>query len=62
MRVTVTTTDRDEASMLMRSSELHAALHEYDGWLRNQIKYHDRNELQEARDQLYALMPEGVFE
>lgn len=62
MRFTVTTVDRDEAAMLMRSQALHSALWEYDGWMRNQIKHCDRNELQEARDQLYALMPEGVFE
>jgi len=62
MRYTVTTTDRDDAAMLLRSVELHSAVREYDQWLRDQIKYKYRNELQEARDQLRDLMPEGALE
>jgi hypothetical protein len=62
MRYTVTTTDRQEAAMLLRSPELHAALFEYDQWLRGQIKHAGRDDLQEARDKLYDLLPEGTME
>jgi hypothetical protein len=30
-----------------------------DQWLRSEIKYHDRNELQPARDKLYELLDEA---
>lgn len=36
-----------------------AAMYDLDQWLRGQIKYGDRNELQEARDMLHQIVYES---
>ena len=50
------TDDREDALRLLAADDLCAVLHELDNWLRGQIKYENRNELQEVRDFLTQLM------
>lgn len=48
--------DRDDVRIHMSARTMHYVLTEYDGWLRNRIKYESRHELQEARDKLYEFL------
>lgn len=44
--------DKEDFKTASNAWAYRLALEEFDGWLRNQIKYLDKNELQEVRDQL----------
>jgi len=49
--------DDQELYKIASDSELmHAAVHDFDQWLRRQIKYSDRHELQHIRDKLYECL------
>jgi len=46
---------RREAQQILNAHEAHAALQDLNEWLRGQIKYGDRDELQEIRDYLHEV-------
>lgn len=48
--------DQDAFRNACEGSKLRSALWDYDQWLRQQIKYQNKNELQVARDQLYEIL------
>ena len=47
---------RDEFEAAAHGTDLACATRDLDNWLRGQIKYADRNELQDARDKLWEFI------
>ena len=57
MRSTLTTTDPIEARRWLKALDMAIVLHEYDQWLRNQLKYCGAGrETERAREQLHEIM------
>lgn len=50
--------DEQELLRMVKSLDLVLTLWGFDQWLRGQIKYHDRDDLEETRYKLYELMAE----
>jgi len=48
--------DQHDLLCATQGETLSFILWDFDQWLREQIKYRDRNELQEVRDKLYEIM------
>lgn len=48
--------DKHDLTYAMKGLDLYLSLWDMDQWLRGEIKYQGRNELQEVRDKLYELM------
>jgi len=53
--------DQTEFRDAYEGTKLRIALWEYDRWLRDQIKYQNRNELQPARDKLYEILEDQTL-
>lgn len=47
---------RDEFEAAAHGTDLACAISDLDNWLRGQIKYADRHELQDARDKLWEFV------
>jgi hypothetical protein len=47
--------EKSEHTVAIHAGEMHSALIELDEWLRSEIKYNGRNELQEVRDRLLEI-------
>lgn len=45
-----------EHLMATKAQKMFSLLWDFDQWLRDQIKYHDRNNLQEIRDQFHFML------
>ena len=50
--------DNQEFELATKASKMYCTLWELDNWLRQEIKYKDK-ELDEVRDKLYELMKEN---
>ena len=62
MEITIKTTKRWQAKLALEAEEWIFALNGFDGWLRDQIKHHDRNELEPVREMLHEyLCDRGLF-
>lgn len=48
--------DDDDFAVAVAAPRLIAALHEYAEYLRQQIKYHDKYELEPVRDEFYSIL------
>ena len=48
--------DRDEYKAASNAMNFYLTCLDLDKWLRGEIKYKNRNELQEVRDKLYEIM------
>ena len=44
---------KDEAKLALVARDMQLSLVCFDEWLRSEIKYHNKNEYQEARDELH---------
>ena len=55
-KVTLQYDTAEAATLALDAPRMQSALMEYDQWLRGKIKYEDRNELQEARTQLFDVL------
>jgi hypothetical protein len=53
--------EQPEYELHMCSSKMFSILWDFDQWLRSEIKYNDKEELQPIRDKLYNLMDEKNF-
>lgn len=68
MKTTFTIEVSDEESDLpiqkaLRAQDTLSVLFEFDNWLRSEIKYGDKNELDPARKKLYELINEaGIYD
>ena len=54
----IETTDLNEYDKFYKGPIFYNCLWDLDQWLRSEIKYHDREVLQEVRDKLYEIMSE----
>ena len=53
--------DQEEFSNASKAGAMLGVLWDFDQWLRSEIKYRDRNELQEVRDKFYEfLQADGI--
>lgn len=52
--------EQEEHNDALRGGSYHAVIQDFDNWLRNAIKYEDKNEIktQEVRDKLWEAMKE----
>ena len=48
--------ERVEFELANRGNDFYHVLWEFDNWLRGEIKYNDREDLQEVRTKLYELL------
>ena len=56
MKAYLKSEDDQELKRMVKSLDLVLALWDMDQWLRNEIKYSQKEHLQEARDELYRIM------
>jgi len=47
--------EKEDLDIALKARTLHLVIFEMDLWLRNKIKYEDRTELQEVRDELWEI-------
>jgi len=48
--------DISELKQMMEANDYNLVLLDFDQWLRNEIKYNNKNELQPVRDKLYTFL------
>ena len=53
--------EKDEFTLAQRGSDFYLTLLDFDTWLRSQIKYHDRDDLEPVRDKLYEIMQDRMI-
>ena len=54
--------ERDEHTLAVKAPNMYGALWDIDQWLRAKIKYEDRFEFQEVREQLHEILWENGFQ
>jgi len=54
--------EREELEMSLTAYRYYNVLCDLDNWLRREIKYNDRHELQEVRDVLYTMLDDENLE
>ena len=50
--------EQEECDIFYNAQKFHSVLWDFDQWLREQIKYQNKEDYQEIRDQLYEIMAE----
>jgi len=51
--------EQDKYDITIMANRMHTVLSDLDYWLRNQIKYTEREELQEIHDRLWELLDDN---
>jgi len=51
--------ENQDLKRCLSATDLCSVIFELDQWLRSQVKYHGREDFQEARDHLYELMDQN---
>ena len=54
--------EKEDLDDALAAPRFRCVLSEMDNWLRSEIKYHDKGELQVARDKLHELMQDAGVE
>jgi len=59
--LTVETEEEEEITRIMNTGDLYLMIWNYSQWLREQIKYQEKDELEPARNKLFEMVEEYML-